>query len=385
VNGVSVSIQSFRDEFVARGHVAHIFCPSYPPRYGSSTSEEGLHRYPSMPAGISREDRLIWLHELPALFADLDAFEPDVIHVNTEFTMGIAAKLYARRRGYPILVTAHTDYEDYVCNYVRFVNPRALRAFSRFVMRRIFEAADILVTPSPAMERKLGGYGIGKGFHVVPTGIPAFFAPRPAEEVAAYRARLEARFPRLAGKKLLVFAGRVTEEKDVGFLLPVLERVDAASGGNVALLVAGDGPNKEALVRAAARRGLAPKIAFLGYVPRRDLPLVYCLGEAFVFPSRTETLGLCTIEAMATGLPVVAIGEMGTRDVMQGDHGGFMVKGDSTEFSDAVLRLLGDPGLRKAKSEEAMAWSRRYSIAAAADALLEVYAEASASRGRARE
>jgi len=384
VNGVSVSVQSFREEFERRGHDARIFCPAYPESRGPSPAERNVHRYPSMPAAFSKEDRLILLHQIPDLFRDLDDFRPEVIHINTEFTMAIAAKLYARRRGYPVLVTAHTDYEDYISNYVRHVDPRALRALARFVMRRIFESADILVTPSAAMERKLAGYGVGKAFHVIPTGIPALFAPLPRGEVAAYRARLDARFPRLAGKRLLVFAGRVTEEKDVGFLLPVLERVDAALGG-VALLVAGDGPGKAALAAAVERRGLTGKVAFMGYVPRSELPLVYGAGAVFAFPSRTETLGLCTIEAMASGLPVVAIGEMGTRDVMQGDHGGFMVEGDPGEFAEAVLRLLRDEELRAAKSAEAVAWSRRFGIEAAARSLLEVYEEAAALRAGPRD
>ena len=383
VNGVTVSLQSFRDEFLRRGHDVRIYCPAYPESYGSSTEEPSVRRLPSMANGISREDRLLRPSAFPALFRDLDEFAPDVVHINTEFTMSIAARLYVRSRGLPLVMTSHTDYEDYVSNYIRILDPRPLKAFVRFVMRRVFEPADILVTPSPSMERRLRGYRVDKPIHVIPTGIPDLFAPRPAAEVAAWRARLDARFPGVAGRRLLIFAGRVTEEKDVAFLLPVLERVGSAKG-DVGLLVAGDGPFKDKLVHLAARRGLAGRIAFAGYVPRAELPLAYCASEIFVFPSKTETLGLCTIEAMAVGLPVVAIGEMGTRDVMGGDHGGFMVPNEVGAFTDAVLALLGDEGLRRAKAAEALEVAERYRIGTVADRLYALYEEAARRKEQTR-
>jgi 1,2-diacylglycerol 3-alpha-glucosyltransferase len=120
----------------------------------------------------------------------------------------------------------------------------------------------------------------------------------------------------------------------------------------------------------------------MGYVTRNDLPLIYGVSEIFVFPSKTETLGLCTIEAMGTGLPVVAVGEMGTRDVMRGDHGGFMVENDHCEFSEAVLQLLRDPALHKRKSEEAVEWARQYRVEATTDRLVRLYKVVAARRAK---
>jgi hypothetical protein len=76
---------------------------------------------------------------------------------------------------------------------------------------------------------------------------------------------------------------------------------------------------------------------------------------------------------MSSGLPVVAVGEMGTRDVMKGDHGGFMVRNDTAEFTEAVLRLLNDDELRARKSEEAAAWARRYAPEATIERVLRLY------------
>jgi Glycosyltransferase len=381
VNGVCASVQTVKDELLRRGHDVLVLCPEYPDSWGPSPKEEGVRRFASAANAVSKEDRLISAAGMPAFYRALDRFMPDVIHINTEFTANIAARLYAHARGYPILVTSHTDYEDYICNYIRFIDRTLLRAMVRFLMRSLYRSADVIICPTRNQQRKLRAYHIRKRIIVVPTGVPGSFSPVRAPELAAYRAQLDARFPALAGKKVLLFAGRVTIEKDAKFLIPVLKLV-LAERKDVALLFAGDGPARPALEASAKRSGLAPHCAFMGYVDRSELRMVYAAADVFVLPSKTETQGLCTIEAMASGTPVVAIGAMGTIDVMQGDNGGFMVGDDQRAFADAVLRLLGDPALRERKAKEAIAWARRFSIETTTTRLERLYKVVAAKHDR---
>ena len=372
VNGVTVSVQTYRDELQRLGHEVIILCPEYPAAWGAVPKEDSVKRFPSMPNSVSKEDRLIRPTAFPRFIRTLEQFNPDVVHINTEITANFAARSYAKLRGYPILVTSHTDYEDYIGNYITYVPDRLLRATVRFLMRAIYRSADVIITPSRTQEQKLKAYHIRKRFVVIPTGIAPSFRPREGDEVAAYRASLDSRFPSLAGRRILLFAGRLTVEKDVKFLVPVLRRV-LNHRDDVALVFAGDGPARAQVEAMAQRSGLAERCVFLGYVERSELPLVYSCADVFVFPSKTETQGLCTIEAMGTGLPVVAIGEMGTRDVMRGDHGGFMVRDDKKEFSGAVLRLLNDGKLRAKKSAEAIDWARQYRVEATTQRLARLY------------
>ena len=179
VNGVSVSLQSFRDELEKKGHEARIFCPEYPESYGPSPMEPFVCRLPSMASNISKEDRLFRPDAFPFLFEALDSFAPDILHLHSEFTVSVATRLYARNRGIALVVTSHTDYEDYINNYIRHVDPTFLKALARLVMKQLFSSADLVLTPSASMERKLRGYGIEKPIHVLPTGIPEIFAPSP--------------------------------------------------------------------------------------------------------------------------------------------------------------------------------------------------------------
>jgi 1,2-diacylglycerol 3-alpha-glucosyltransferase len=381
VNGVTVSLQTFRDELIRRGHEVIILCPDYPPPWEKAPKEPSVRRFASRGSSVSKEDRLIGITAFPAFFRALDRFNPDVIHINTELTANVAARIFAYLRFHPILVTSHTDYEDYICNYIRFVDRRLLRAVVRFIMRFTFRTADIIITPSRHQQRKLKDYNIHKRFVVIPTGISDIFVPQPKDAIKAYRASLDERFPSLKGKRILLFTGRITVEKDAKFLLPVLRRLRARRK-DVALLFAGDGPARPHIEALALRSGMSDSCAFMGYVKYAELPLVYASADVFVFPSKTETLGLCTIEAMGTGLPVVAIGEMGTLDVMRGDNGGFMVPNDETAFTEAVLALLNDEGLRNRKSAEARAWAKQYRIGTTTDRLERLYRVVSARHSR---
>jgi len=381
VNGVTVSLQTIRDELLRRGHEVLILCPEYPASRGEAPKEPTVRRFSSKSSRVSKEDRQIGVTAFPAFFRTLDRFNPDVIHINTEFAANFMARTFAYLRGHPILATSHTDYEDYVGNYIRFVDPSLLRATVRFLMRLEYRSADIVIAPSRNQQRLLKSYNIHKHIVVIPTGIRDIFVPQPPEAAARYRSDLERRFPVLAGKRILLFAGRITVEKNARFLFPMLRRVHARRK-DVALLFAGDGPARPHIEILAAKAGVGDSCAFLGYVDHSELPMVYASSDVFVFPSLTETQGLCTIEAMGTGLPVVAIGEMGTLDVMRGDHGGYMVPNDVAAFSAAVIALLEDDELRARKSAEAHDWAEQYRVAATTDHLERLYRVVSARHAR---
>ena len=161
----------------------------------------------------------------------------------------------------------------------------------------------------------------------------------------------------------------------VSWVYDVLEKVHKTNP-DTALLFVGGGPYLEELKELAESRGLKDSVAFTGYAAREDLVYFYKMSSIFVFPSLTETQGLVTIEAMTVGVPVVAIGEMGTVDVMQGDNGGFMVKNDVDEFTSKVQLLLNDRHVYEAKSEEAKVWAKQWSIESLTPTLVKYYQKA---------
>jgi glycosyltransferase involved in cell wall biosynthesis len=187
-----------------------------------------------------------------------------------------------------------------------------------------------------------------------------------------FRERFEVSYPAVRGKRVLLFAGRVVREKNLGFLITILPGI-LAKHPECVLVIAGAGPDLGFFRREAAGAGLSEQCIFTGYLERSELALLYTIAEVFVFPSLTDTQGLVTLEAMISGVPVVAIGALGTLMVMGGDIGGFMVQNDTAEFTAKVLRLLDDPELYRQKAAEARVHAQSWSIVEVTKRLVEIY------------
>jgi glycosyltransferase involved in cell wall biosynthesis len=162
------------------------------------------------------------------------------------------------------------------------------------------------------------------------------------------------------------------QEKNVDFLLDVVKRLQPDLPGTT-LLVAGNGPYMEQFQRNIVSMGLSDLVLPLGYVKRSELKHLYALADVFTFASVTETQGLVTIESMMCRTPVVAIGKMGTLEVMEGDNGGFMVGENVAEFTLRVHQLLTDPVLYAQKSQEAWDYSQNWTSARMAARLETLY------------
>jgi glycosyltransferase involved in cell wall biosynthesis len=226
------------------------------------------------------------------------------------------------------------------------------------------------------MRRELASYGLRAPVDVIPTGID----PTRFEGADHWRLRRERGVP--DDPPLLLFMGRVAEEKNIDFLFDVVARLLARFPA-LRLWVAGEGPARRGLERVANEPRLGGAVSFLGYLNHEDWRDCYAAADAFVFASVTETQGLVVTEAMAAGTPVVAVGAMGILDVMASGRGGFVTRLDLEEFSERLGTLLSDRGLRERLRDEALAEAGRWTSAAMAKRMLEVYA-ATPLRGAAR-
>jgi glycosyltransferase involved in cell wall biosynthesis len=228
-------------------------------------------------------------------------------------------------------------------------------------LRRIYDKTDRVIVPTLRMKSLMLSYMIEKPLMIIPTGISKSEFEGVSKVHERSHSNFFKQFPILVGKKILLYAGRIGWEKNLNFLVDMLGRV-VQEQPNTVLLIAGDGPYREDMEHLIHRRGLSHNVVFAGIVPKKEMKKVYALADVFVFSSKVETQGLVTIEAMICGTPVVAIGEMGTRDVMSGNNGGFMTHDDLGEFTRRVLQLLTDEKLYWKKSHEAMLHAEAYTI-----------------------
>jgi hypothetical protein len=223
------------------------------------------------------------------------------------------------------------------------------------------------------MDTLLHLYYVTKPTRVIPTGITCIPAKKvPNKSALKKKSHMLTEFPELKNKRILFFAGRIGKEKNIEFLIEVLSKLKK-SFPDLVLVITGDGPAKQDLVDLVKSKKLSDRIIFTGFIEKSRLNDLYSLVDIFVFASMVESQGLVVLEAMACGTPVVAIGKMGTREVMSGDNGGFMVDDDLEIFTEKVELLLSNKKVYTKKVQEALDHADKWRIEHMADRLEATY------------
>lgn len=364
INGVSTSIETFRGCLAEEGVDVRLVVPAY----GGEAQVAGVTRVPGRPVPGDAEDRFVRWRAMHRAVAEAAA-GCDLIHIQTPFVAHYAGLAAARRAELPVLATYHTLFEEYLHHYAPLLPATLLRAAARQLSRRQCNALDGIVVPSTAMRDRLAEYGVVAPMHVLPTGIPlARFGIGDGE---AFRARHGIR----PGRPVALYVGRVAHEKNIDFLIRALQ-VALRSAPDVLLLVTGEGPALPALRAQVESAGLAGSVRFLGYLDRhRELPDCYAAADVFVFASRTETQGLVLLEAMASGLPVIALSAMGTTDILGAGKGCLVPSDDVTAFGQTLAHFFAHRPVWGHLQREAREFAREWSDAAMAERLASLYRE----------
>jgi glycosyltransferase involved in cell wall biosynthesis len=364
VNGVSTSIQSFRNGLDRRGIDVRLIAPGYGDASAAPDDAAWVVRCASRRVPFDPEDRFVATSRFVAA-GRLQV--PDLIHVQTPFGAHYAGLRLARWHRVPIVATYHTFFEEYLHHYLPFAPGAVTRPLARLLSRRQCNALDALIVPSTAMRERLAAYGITTPMHVLPTGIPLDrFA---SGDGPAFRARhgLDLHRP------LALFVGRMAHEKNIDFLIDVASLCRHANP-RLQWVFAGEGPALASLRGRVRSQGLDDTIRFVGYLDRAtELRDCYAAADVFAFASRTETQGLVLLEAMAMGVPVIALAEMGTRDIVGPRLGAIVPKDAADDFATEMLKLADNPVLRQELGRQAREFSRQWSEDGAAGRLASLY------------
>lgn len=367
VSGVVRSIDTFREELRKRGHEVFIFAPDYP----DARPEPGVFRYLSVntPTDTGFRVAIPLSLQLRRLVKELGL---DVIHLHSPFLMGRLGAHVARRQGLPLILTHHTLYDQYV-HYVPLLGVAGwtqglTRQWTNHYVRDFCNLCDAVIVPSQGVGELLRQRGVRQAPIIIPTGI------HPERFRGGDRWGMRARLGIPGEAPLVLYVGRLGWEKNLPYLLQAFHRV-AAVAEPAHLLLAGGGPMEEELRRLAGELGLADRVHLPGMLSLSDLRDAYAAADVFAFASETETQGLVVAEAMAAGLPVVALAATGIVDVVQGGRSGILVSGGPEEFAGALLQVIGDAALRRRLSQGARRRAAEFSAAAMTDRLVALYEE----------
>jgi phosphatidylinositol alpha 1,6-mannosyltransferase len=288
----------------------------------------------------------------------LEAFEPTLIHIATPDLLGLQAYLYARRRGIPVVASYHTHFASYLQYYrVPFLEPVVWR-----YLRWFYSGCEQVYVPSESMIDVLEQHGMNSNLRLWARGVDTErFAP--TQRSWAWRRDLGIRDDEV----VIAFVSRLVLEKGLRRMLDVLLALKAG-GTPFKTLIVGDGPARGELEDAL------PDAVFTGYLEGEDLARAYASADVFLFPSDTETFGNATLEAMASGLPVVCADATGSRTLVEDGVTGYRkAVDDLAGFVDALAGLVASPELRSEMGAAGFDRAQSYSWTSVLDLLVHYY------------
>jgi len=299
----------------------------------------------------------------PRIAASLAVFRPDVVHAVGPAALGAMGIAAARALGLPIVASYHTDFPRYLPGYGLGFAERAIWP----LIRAVHGAAHVNLCPSQFTKEELEEHGV-RSVGIWRGGVDAdLFHPR--KRSLAMRLRLSGGRPE---GPLLLYVGRLSPEKNLASFAEVLDLVPGAR-----LALVGDGPARSELEAALAHHLAEGRVHFTGFLRGEELAEAFASADLFVMPSKTETLGFVVLEAMASGLPVVAAHAGGLPDVVVPEENGLLHHPDRPrEAAEAIRRILGDEGLRRLLARLARKTAEGASWSAETRRLLEAYRRA---------
>ena len=329
VNGVTRTLARLADEATARGGDVEVHTASDP---GASPMPDVL-RYPSTPFWAYPQMRLA-APPFGGLARRLARFGPSLVHIATPFGLGLAGRRAADRLGVPWVSSYHTHFTAYAEHY----HLGALASVGWRYLRWFHNGGRRTYCPSRAVADEITAHGFRR-VDVWGRGVDAeMFSP-------AFRSLELRRSLGIRDHELVVaYVGRLAREKGIDDLLGAGHRLCAGpSTPAVRLLVVGEGPYMSACMTRADGSAV-----FTGRQAGMALSRLYASADLFVMPSITETFGNVTLEAMASGVPVIAADCAVTRELLPAAAGVCYAAGDVEGLAEAILRLARDPAARRA-------------------------------------
>lgn len=318
INGVANSVYMLKNELEKRGHHVYVFTTTTP---GAPEYEHNVFRVPSIPF-IFITERRVGLFYQPKLAQIMRKLNLDIIHTHTEFSLGIFGRIMAKELKLPIVHTYHTIYEDYThyMTHFRALDRRA-KALARTYSKVCCNTVEQVIVPTEKTKDLLMQYSVHKDISVVPTGIDLSKFDRTQysqEEVQD----LKQKYGLLPEHKIMLYIGRVSPEKNIEEIINAMPEY-MKTREQVRFVIVGNGPALEKLENLVKELHLEKQFVFTGAQPWDRIGLFYQLGDVFVSASKSETQGLTYIEAMASGLPVVAKEDKCLEDILEQGFNGY--------------------------------------------------------------
>lgn len=383
-NGVVHSVESFRKEIERRGHNVYVFAPKFTSdnknlfcfakknpvvRFAHNQKEKVFY---SKALKIFKNSNkgfhpipLSNLNKIKKIIQDL---EIDIIHSQQPIFLGKTAQRCAKKMGIPLVFTNHTLYHECVKFPVLEIEDMIKQFVALFVVKYA-NCCQKVIVPTLSMKKILIQVGVKTSITVIPSGINLERFKNPGSWInirKKYNIKLD--------DILLVLVSRLSYEKNILFLLSAFKIVYQRNK-KIFLMIVGDGLYRKKLEKTRDLLSLK-NVIFAGKVDYSEIFCYYKESDIFVYPCLVDSQGLVIVEAMAAGLPVIALkNSVGPKDIIQKTQAGLLVDESEEQFAQAILKIASDSALRKQYSKQAFKRVEKYSIKRLASKMIQLYNE----------
>ncbi len=334
LNGVTVSIDNFARELRRKGHTVYIFAPKIK---GFKETNKDVFRLPSIKI-LSSEPEV----RFPTMtsyrnilkFIQMDF---DVVHAHGNGPFSILGYQVAKGKGIPYILTFHTLHTEYTHYFLKgkVIKPHMIATGLKMFAR----LCDGILTPSEKMKNKLIEFGVTKKITVIPNFVDL------SKLHHAKKGYLHSLLDLPESTPIILSVGRLGKEKNFPFVIKVFSEV-VKKDSKVHLVIVGPGPEKDNLKRLTREYNLNDRLHFTDKIDAKDMPRVYADADVFVFASTTEVHAIVTLEAAASGLPIVAVKDEAFKHTIEDGKNGFLLPLVVPSFAEKILLLLKDNSLR---------------------------------------
>lgn len=367
INGVVTSIVYLKEAYEKKGHQTYIFAPNVEDYIDQ---EKNIFRYRS----INLTNKVKYPIAIPLSFKAkkvITEFNPDLIHIHHPFVLSSVAIMYSKQLGIPKILTIHTQYDQYAY-YVAPLPQKLTQEVIKKIVSNLADKTDCITTPSESMKALIKNYGTKNRIEVIPNAIK-LSTFRGKNELECLK--ISKRYNLKEDEKIILFVGRVATEKSIDKIIKALGIIKKHGISKTKLLIVGNGPARDELVHLVQALGVEEEVIFCGEVNYEEIRYYYKIADVFTIASASESFGIVTIEALASGLPVLAVKAPGAMDILTDGFDGLLTDDNIEHFAKALEKIIRDPELRERLSKGALKTSAKYSINMISERMLNLYRE----------
>lgn len=359
LNGVATSVDAWTRELERLGHTVYIIAPKYP---GYQDTRKRVIRLTSIRFWKQPEIRLA-VYPNPKAILDISKLNLDIIHGLSGGSISTLGLVIAKLKKIPFVFTYYTRWNHYT-HYIfngKLINPNMVQTLSRIFCNR----CDYIIAPMAKIKDELISFGVKKPIAVIPSGV----------DLDQFGKQKKGFLRKITGIKygeILLHIGRLGEEKRVDFLLESFRLINLKNPA-VKLVLMGDGPDKERLKRLSEKLNIKNNVYFVGELNYSKINKVYSDALLFAFASTTETQGMVVLEALASGVPVVAVNDSVFEGIIKSRVNGVLTEDNHENFANSCLEILNDASYRDKLSENARLSMKKLSISNTAKSFEKLY------------